>query len=329
MHFPKTDIPYLSRDGVWRNVKNLFSPYVRELFPLHDDMQVTAHLSSLVNFAPFIEPLFNTLAPTHICEIGSLAQVTTTYLYRLAGNFDAKLDCVDPTVNVQQCQKNFPGIHCFPMKSQEYFAASPEVANIYMIDGDHNYDVLFMELNAVDSLSANSDKAVCMFLHDTGWPWAVYDGFYQPDEARRADEIIKEKCLSLFTDIPVEDGMYFRNLGIIPKKDNDKVGTRTALMDFLRTSCRSWKHVFIPSIFGCSVVWLEDNLDEAQKVEFAKLSAIIEQLSPFLSLLELNRLFLCQNYSIATEVQMKIREADSKSLWRKLTRSLGKMLGKS
>src|SRR5262249_49396001 len=126
------------------------------------------------------------------------------------------------------------------------------VADLYVIDGDHNYWTVYHE---VDWVRRNAPNAV-LVLHDLSWPCARRDLYYLPssvpEEARHpnsadgvspwAEELIPTGC---------GGGGAFR--GAI-RGGGEKNGCLTAVEDVLRLAGHTWHFELIPAVFGMGLI---------------------------------------------------------------------------
>ena len=67
--------------------------------------------------------------------------------------------------------------------SPEVFTDLP-LADLYVLDGDHNYAVVSQELNWI---LAHAPDAVVV-LHDVLWPWSRRDLYYEPSPLSPKDK---------------------------------------------------------------------------------------------------------------------------------------------
>jgi hypothetical protein len=127
------------------------------------------------------------------------------------------------------------------------------VADLYVIDGDHNYATVRGE---VDWILANAPDAVIVF-HDLMWPSGRRDFYYQPttlaDEDRHPD---------------TEEGPTVWHDGITPagfigagaftfatEAGGERNGVLTAVEDSLQNADdQTWQLEIIPAIFGVGVL---------------------------------------------------------------------------
>jgi hypothetical protein len=127
------------------------------------------------------------------------------------------------------------------------------VADLYVIDGDHNYETVRGE---VDWILRHAPDAVVVF-HDLLWPWGRRDLYYQPtrlgDDARHPDS---EDGPTVWQDGLTPAG--FVGLGSYTsarEAGGERNGVLTAAEDALTAAGDpSWQLEIVPAVFGVGVL---------------------------------------------------------------------------
>jgi hypothetical protein len=139
---------------------------------------------------------------------------------------------------------------------QTSFDALPEVdlADVVVIDGDHNYFTVTRELELVEQRAAGRDLPLLLF-HDVCWPHARRDDYFAPDDipADYRHPIAGDKG-GLF---PGDKGLHKDGVPY-PKSAAHEGGPRngvlTAVEDFAGAR-EDVRLVVVPVFFGFGVAW--------------------------------------------------------------------------
>jgi hypothetical protein len=125
------------------------------------------------------------------------------------------------------------------------------LADLYVIDGDHNYATVRREL---DWILRNAPDAIVV-LHDVLWPCARRDQYYQPSPLAPADKhLTSVDGPTIWHDEPTPAG--FVGLGAFTcarEAGGERNGVLTAIEDALTTT-EGWHLEIIPAIFGLGVL---------------------------------------------------------------------------
>lgn len=161
-----------------------------------------------------------------------------------------------------------------------------EAADLYVIDGDHNYWTVFSELEA----AFGGEHAPLAILHDIGWPSGRRDMYYAPtqlpEEAVHAHSM-RDGAVPDKSEL-VEGG--FRGAGAFAwalEEGGERNGVLTAVEDLLKQR-DDLKLIRIPSVFGVGFVFSSDSPWAA---ELERRLAPLDDLE-LLRVLEDNRLHL-------------------------------------
>lgn len=134
-------------------------------------------LHSLSCFWNIIESLLNETKPTSICEIGVSTGGFAALLINYCNNNNATYTGIDPTVNTDFVAKYESTSTKFVQKPSLDALKTLPPADIYFVDGDHNY---YTVLNELKLILAKGGQPV-LFLHDTTWPWGRRDQYCSPE----------------------------------------------------------------------------------------------------------------------------------------------------
>ncbi|TMQ93279.1 class I SAM-dependent methyltransferase [Actinomadura soli] len=160
------------------------------------------------------------------------------------------------------------------------------VADLYVLDGDHNYAVVREELAW---LMKNAPEAVIV-LHDVLWPCGRRDFYYQPSPVPAEDThpATKDGPTVWHDDITpagfVGDGAYT----VAQHAGGPRNGVLTAVEDALDGSGGGWRLAIVPAVFGFGVL-VRKGAPGAAEI-FEALRPLTS--SPLLAAMENNRIAL-------------------------------------
>ncbi len=187
-------------------------------------------------------------------------------------------------------------------------------AELWLIDGDHNYWTVLRELRAVRAAGGAESRPYVVIAHDVGWPAGRRDQYYLPsslpDSALRRHD--PRRGVKLGDPLAADGG--FRGEGAFAFADEEggpENGVLTAIEDFMAEAPGHDLYV-VPAVFGLGVLVPGDH------PERTALSHIFGPLhdDPLLASLERNRL---ANYLRVIELQ---DEASSRERERAIDRDL-------
>lgn len=293
-------------------LRKMLTPDARPLFPLPDFAQTSPNLYSIANLASIIEPLLDVLAPRHICEIGAEFGHNTKFLAQYCKAHRAKLSVVDPTIEETPPWLEEIDTSVNRVKSDTYLAGERD-ADIYFIDGDHNFETVSHELQAIASPGARREP-MCIFLHDVGWPFARRDLYYNPDRLARPHPHSFERSLSPFDPDARETGLDgSTEYAIADHEGGEGNGVLTAVEEFITSRDDTWRFSRLPILFGLGILWRETALTGEQKNRLNDFAEWVDRHSPLFATLEFNRLMLL----------MKLQEGGR--IWRDQKRRINKL----
>ncbi|MBE9375116.1 class I SAM-dependent methyltransferase [Saccharopolyspora sp. HNM0983] len=207
-------------------------------------------LHSLSLFEEIFALLFRERRIRRVVEVGvESGQVSAMYA-RLGAEV---VHCVEP-LPTEEMRANIAGHDALDLverPSPEAFDELP-VADLYVLDGDHNYAVVSREL---DWITRNAPDALVV-LHDVLWPWGRRDLYYQPTPLDVADRQ---------PDGP--DGPTVWHDGVTPagfigagaftnavEAGGERNGVCTAVEDVLAEAPGAWWLRIVPAVFGLGVL---------------------------------------------------------------------------
>ncbi|HEV2068222.1 MAG TPA: hypothetical protein VGR26_00340, partial [Acidimicrobiales bacterium] len=200
-----------------------------------------------------------------------------------------------------------------------------EPADVYLVDGDHNYVTVRAELQAI--FGGEGDRPCLAILHDVGWPSGRRDMYYDPESLppEAVHPHSYEKGVVPESDEVVEGG--FRGAGHFAwarHEGGPANGVRTAVEDFLAAHEEELVLRTVPCVFGLGVVypasapWAASLGDVLAPYADNPLLARMEEnrLSLFLAVLELQD-HLAGTAQLLEQAQLERRDVDAenRALW--------------
>ncbi|MES9539327.1 class I SAM-dependent methyltransferase [Actinomadura sp. NPDC000600] len=205
-------------------------------------------LHSMAVFRELFETVFRCRGVSTVVEVGvESGQVSSLY-----ADLGATVYCVEPAPGdeLRAVLDGDPRLNLVEGLSPAVLPDLP-VADLYILDGDHNYAVVRDELAWI---MANAPDAVVV-LHDVLWPCGRRDFYYQPSP------VAPEDTHPATTDGPtvwhdeltpagfVGDGAYT----VAEQAGGPRNGVLTAVEDALDGN-GDWRFQIVPAVFGFGVL---------------------------------------------------------------------------
>lgn len=257
--------------------------------------QQGSHLFSLSNFSSIILPLLGARAPRRICEIGIERNLMTEVLLRFCCDSDVDYVGIDPNISSESAD-SIAAMGFSVLRSPSLDALGcMEPADVYFVDGDHNYYTVLRELRLIRSQADKHQVSPLLVLHDVGWPCDRRDLYYLPhtvpEDARKPSSY--NEGVSLGTDHLIDGGIApngdFAWSKVRGGPDN---GVLTAVEDFIASESQGWTLTIVPGLFGLGILCDLNAQPEGVQGRLDQLSSATEQLGDLLAILEYNRLDL-------------------------------------
>lgn len=252
-------------------------------------------LASMAFFQPVLEPIFEDLEPSSLCEIGIDQGRFTHHLLDFCKKHGCRYIGIDPQIaNCSLLDHASDKIHFISKKSLDALPALPP-QDLYIIDGDHNHHTVLQEIRFIFQHEKN--RPVLIF-HDTAWPFARRDLYYAPDQ------IPKESRVSYCTrsgpwpgKSELSDDGFCANdqtIAIAESEGGPENGVLTAIEDaFVKNYIPNrYQLVTLPIIFGCSILYAENTISTLALDKIRILEKGADSLKPLLESMESNRMRL-------------------------------------
>lgn len=116
-----------------------------------------------------------------VVEIGSQFGFNTEHFVSLSKEKPLKVHSIDPFPQFDYSKMELESNGNFHMHIGLSLNCLPDIepADVYFIDGDHNWYTVFNELKIIESTCKNTSPII--FLHDISWPYGRRDLYYNPD----------------------------------------------------------------------------------------------------------------------------------------------------
>lgn len=163
-------------------------------------------------------------------------------------------------------------------------------ADVWIIDGDHNYWTVRAEVDRALTLSEQEGRPTLLVLHDVGWPCARRDFYYAPDRLPPAAVHPHTWTRGVVPGDPGTASSGLRGVGnfaVALSEGGERNGVLTAIEDAIADregiECRT-----VPVVYGVAFVWTSG------AAWSDAVSAVLEPYadSPLLRRLEENRIAL-------------------------------------
>jgi hypothetical protein len=213
-----------------------------------------------------VRPLLDARQPRTLLEIGSFEGENTALLLTYCQDHGATLHAIDPLprFDADEWAADAGGHFVFHRaKSLEVLRDLP-VADVVLIDGDHNWYTVYHELRQIAEATDAAGKPFPITLfHDIAWPYARRDLYYEPN------------------DIPPEFRQPYERKGILPGRSRlhkygvnqelanatheggPRNGVLTAVEDFMAEAAAPMRLILIDGYHGLGILYPASLVDHA------------------------------------------------------------------
>jgi hypothetical protein len=205
-----------------------------------------------------ISPLLTLLRPDTIVEIGSESGKTTRLLLGLGRSFGATTHCIDPVPGFDVAAWQAEHGDKFVFHGQKSLDALPSIDRfgVVLIDGDHNWYTVHEELRLIEKRCREIGQGMpLILLHDTGWPYARRDLYYDPDSIPQAYRHPWRRAgIHPTSSDLLPKGGFNANLCNAAHEGGPRNGVLTAIEDYLHATSEKIDLVQIPAAFGLGIL---------------------------------------------------------------------------
>jgi len=270
--------------------RSALTPESQELFRIPPTAQENINLDSMVNWAPVYVPLFDRLKPRTIVEVGVGMGDNTRQLVSYCESRGAVLYIVDTHLRVEKELLQHRQVRFYEGRSVDFLKDFPG-AQIYLIDGDHNYYTVSTELRLIEK-AYTGEGPLLILVHDTGWPCGLRDSFYDPATI----EAQLPPVSSTTGPLPWREGLDRWGFGAgevywAKAAGGEKNGVRRAVEDFVAEHA-GWKRAYYTPFYGLCFLWKEDSFPEEASKYMKQMIETLDRVEPIFATLEWNRLML-------------------------------------
>lgn len=260
----------------------------------------TFNYISMTSHWKMISRLLEIFKPGSICEIGSFEGNTTEELAKHCEASKSTLYVVDPDAK----ELKYPNTVIHRSTSRQFFKQAID-CQFYLVDGDHNYETVSLELNSIHN-NKIENKPYCIVLHDIGWPCGRRDLYFKCGEFSGVNNAKFHSGVSLENE-ELNHGQCFAGGDLFAwgEEINSQTGVLTAVENFLEGKCGELAYFSMPLFYGCGVIYERNKLTAEQIQSVDEIHKSIDMLLPTLSIAEANRLRLLQGYE---ESQAKLKD---------------------
>jgi hypothetical protein len=203
-----------------------------------------------------IEPLFESLQPRVLVEIGADQGRNTANLCNYCRRHNAVVHVIDPEPKfpIERWQEDWPEAIFHPRLSLESLPRIKEMDAV-LIDGDHNWYTVSNELKLIEQTAADPDRFPIVLLHDVDWPHGRRDSYYQPEAI---PSVYRHPFARLGVrpgapDLVRERGLYSQFAHAL-QEGTPRNGVRTALEDYVLESGIEFHVVNVPGMHGLAIL---------------------------------------------------------------------------
>lgn len=218
----------------------------------------------------FIEPLLLACKPAHIVEIGAQAGGNTRNILQFCAAHGGHATIIDPLPigNREEIAELLANHGTHEMGLSLDVLPQLDVADAYLIDGDHNYYTVYREIEAIieKALAGKKKPLPILMFHDVGWPYGRRDMYYSPDNVPsegvlpHAQKGIKPGHSAL-----LDDGGMNAHLDNALEEGTPKNGVFTAIEDCAERYRADYDLYRVPGWHGLGLLAPKKGLPETAK----------------------------------------------------------------
>jgi hypothetical protein len=212
---------------------------------------------SLSNFAEILFPCLEAVEAGSIVEIGAFRGATTRDLLDWAETRECTVAAVEPVppAELLELKRERPELELVEETSLDALRHI-ELADVMIIDGDHNYYTLSNELRLIHERAPGAGMPL-LLLHDVGWPLARRDAYEAPEQIpeEHRQPIARDVGLALGEAGVVSGGLFYSH--VAEQEGGPRNGVLTAVDDFVAER-EGIEVAVVPAFFGLGVMWHRD-----------------------------------------------------------------------
>jgi hypothetical protein len=216
------------------------------------------YLHSMANFDPVIEGALDVVAGRRLVEVGAEGAIFSSFLADYAQRHGGDVRCVDPAPSdaLRDLAGREDGVTLLEELSPPALSKLQD-ADVYVLDGDHNWHVVSGELRALRDRLQDPEKPALVILHDVQWPCARRDMYYDPERIPEDERQPYSYESGISPGNPGLDPHGFRGAGVFAVAEHEggpRNGVLTAVEDFVEET-PGLVHRIVPVVFGCGFLY--------------------------------------------------------------------------
>ncbi|GAB4318005.1 MAG: hypothetical protein Kow0019_19380 [Methanobacteriaceae archaeon] len=203
-----------------------------------------------------IKSILDGINPNKIIEIGVDKGENTKNILEYCSKNNCDLISIDPNPDSSVIELEYEYKERFKLFRDLSLnvLSDLEEAQVYLIDGDHNWYTVYHELLTIQNKS--KELFPLIFLHDIEWPYDKRDLYYNPKNIppKYRHEYAK-KGIELYSTKLIEEGGYNSSFNNALVSGTEKNGVLTAIIDFLNQSHYDLKFIKIKGFHGLGIIY--------------------------------------------------------------------------
>lgn len=206
-----------------------------------------------------IKPIVEALGPSIMIEIGVDKGENTRNILEYCSKNKCKLISIDPFPDncINELKYEYENEFTLIRDLSLNVLNNIENAQVFFIDGDHNWYTVYNELMVIQNKSKEFFPLI--FLHDVEWPYARRDLYYNPDDIPpEYTNEYAQKGIDLHSDQLMEKYGVNSSLDNALACGTPKNGVLTAVEDFLSQANFDLKFFKIPGFHGLGIIYDEN-----------------------------------------------------------------------
>jgi len=203
-----------------------------------------------------IKPLVEGINPKMMVEIGVDKGENTKNILEYCLDTKCKLISIDPCPDNSVSELEYEYENRFTLIRDLSLNVLPDIedAQIFFIDGDHNWYTVYNELMVIQDKTKENFPLI--FLHDVEWPYARRDLYYYPNNIPTENiNTFAQRGIDLYSDKLTEEYGFNDGFNNALKFGNAKNGVLTAAEDFLNHTDLDLKFIKIPGFHGLGIIY--------------------------------------------------------------------------